>query len=276
MPPAAGLRAHVELSRISGHIVHSTQRLTPGAATAEDQSQHLQKTTWLLSHWDSSLPASLQLGLDGLTADPAAALLHMQRNQLLMLAARPLFFAAVKRSFAERVVTQRSSFELHPQAVQLQSCVSAARQNMRLARHLATLGRRGKLPHSSLQFLMDAAIVLLLHELAADEATPTEEEGEVNTAADVEFVLQRLDEEARVGSVYGRDEAATLRLLRGLLARLKLPMDPGLVPAVMGAEFPQPQFQMGMGEVGESEGVYEDLATWMDGDWPMYDGGYLD
>lgn len=277
MPPAAGLRAHVELARISGHLVHNTHRITPGiAATAEAQSQHLQKLSWLLEQWQTSLPPSLQLSADGLASDPAVGLLHMHRNQLLILAARPLFFAAVKRSFAERVVTQRSSFESHPQAVHLMSCVAAARRNMHLARHLVTLNRRGKLLHAGLHFVFDAAVCLLLHELAADETTPTEDgpgDADASTGADVDFAIQKLQEDAGFGNRLARDSADTLQHLRSLLARLKLPMDPSLVPAVMAPELLQPQMQI---DATGPQGLYDDLATWMDSDWPMYEGGYLE
>lgn len=254
MPPAAGLRAHVDLSRISGHIVDNACRLTPDTATAESQSQHLERTTWMLDQWQVSLPPTLQL-VDGLTSDPACGMLHMQSNQLLILASRPLFFAAVKRSFAERVVTQQSSFESHPQALYLKACVGAAKHNIRLARHLVTLNRRGKLLYSSLHILLDAAIVVLLHELANDETTPTEDNSFNDSAADVDFVMQRLGEEARLGSSYARDAGDTLRSLKGVLTRLKMPLDPGMVAA-----------ESAMGEGGP----YDELTGWMDSDWLLH------
>lgn len=81
MPPADGLRAHVELSRISGHIVCNTYRVSPWDGNT-GPVRNLEEAIRLLDEWSLNLPPSLQLSNTGLSDDPACCLLHMSYNQV--------------------------------------------------------------------------------------------------------------------------------------------------------------------------------------------------
>jgi len=83
MPPADGLRAHVGLSRISGHIVCNTYRIAPWKHTTDGAAKHVDEAMHLLGLWINDLPKCLQLSRsDEMTNDPAVCMLHMAYNQV--------------------------------------------------------------------------------------------------------------------------------------------------------------------------------------------------
>ena len=101
LPPADGLRAHVELSRISGHIVCNTYRVSPWE-NVTDPLRHVEKAIEMLERWKADLPPRLQLLDNVLTDDPACCLLHMGYNQVRL---------ATERCYSEEML----SFEVgHP------------------------------------------------------------------------------------------------------------------------------------------------------------------
>lgn len=81
MPSAAGLKAHVELSRISGDIVCNVYRVSPRERVT-DALRNVERAIGLLEAWKSALPPRLQLFENGLSDDPACCLLHMNYNQV--------------------------------------------------------------------------------------------------------------------------------------------------------------------------------------------------
>jgi hypothetical protein len=83
MPSAAGLRAHVELSRISGHIVCNTYRIAPWKHTSDGAAKHVDEAMHMLGRWINHLPQCLQLAhTEDMTDDPAVCVLHMAYNQV--------------------------------------------------------------------------------------------------------------------------------------------------------------------------------------------------
>ncbi|KPM38004.1 hypothetical protein AK830_g8566 [Neonectria ditissima] len=288
MPPAAGLRAHVELSRISGHIVCNTYRVSPWD-NKTGSVRHFEDAIRMLDKWLEGLPPILQLSSDGLSDDPACCLLHMGYNQLIILAIRPVFFAAVKKTFAERLVTRQSSLNSHPQLSHLRRCVVAAERNIRLARHILALNHPRKLLQAGLHFIFNAAICLMLQQLIHMKGVAPKDPHARDH--DLEFVIARFEEESRVGSNYGRDCAAVLRDLRALVQRLRVPvnqipesarpsesaaltatetMDIGHAwPQKIGSEALQQPVHVEQGHT-----LYEELVSWIDDDWQPY-GAYL-
>ncbi|KAF4426688.1 transcriptional regulatory [Fusarium acutatum] len=81
MPPPDGLKAHVELSRISCHIVCNTYRISP-LVDAVRPVRSLEGEISMLDEWCLKLPPTVQLASNGLSDDPATCLLHMHYNQL--------------------------------------------------------------------------------------------------------------------------------------------------------------------------------------------------
>ena len=282
LPPAAGLAAHVELHRISGYLV-STTSSTSSSAGDESPSNVL----WMLDQWLSSLPASLKLSREGLSDDPAACLLHMGRNELIILALRPLFLAAVKRLFADQhsllqparpsssstttTEMQSSSSSMH----HLSSSVAAAQRIVRLVRHAMSLSRRRKLLHMGLHHLSTAAVCLQLYELVAGPIATSTSSG---SSADIDFAMQTFATEAGAGNPYARDCAETLHNLSLLVSRLRAPVDPRLsaaAAAAMGHEVMDTD-ERGQGAGGAPGGpeLYDELMSWVgNNDFSMFDGG---
>ncbi|KAM5342801.1 hypothetical protein ACJ41O_013767 [Fusarium nematophilum] len=295
MPSADGLRANAELARISGHIVCNTYRISPWEKKPSPV-RNLAEAIGMLDSWRLNLPPSLRLSNNGLSNDPACCLLHMSYNQLIILTIRPVFFAAVKKTFAERLVTRQSSLSSHPQLPQLRQCVTAAEHNIRLARQILALNHPRKLLQAGLHFIFNAAICLMLQELVYNKESPPRDEQA--RGHDLDFVIARFEDESRIGSNYGRDCATVLRDLRVLVQRLTAPVDPHVESARlcntsqpsttydpienrttvdMGQQWPQKVTSEALQQpilVEQGHILYDELVSWMDGDWHSY-GGYL-
>ncbi|RBR14034.1 hypothetical protein FVER53590_04291 [Fusarium verticillioides] len=222
MPPAEGLKAHVELSRISCHIVCNTYRISP-SEDAVRPVRSLEGEISMLDGWCLKLPPTVQLASNGLSDDPATCLLHMHYNQLIILTVRPVFFALVKKSFAEKLVSRQCSLSSHPQLPLLKRCISSAEHNIQLARQILLVNHPRKLLQAGLHFIFNAAIVLMLQQLVED-LCPSSRSEKVRSL-DLDFVIGRFEDESRVGSNYGRDCATVLRDLRVLVQRLPIPVD---------------------------------------------------
>ncbi|KAJ6438752.1 thymidylate kinase [Purpureocillium lavendulum] len=288
MPPAFGLRAHVELSRISGHVVGNTYHGAKGGAGIDAAgARQPDNAIWMLEQWQSSLPPALRLSANGLSNDPAVCMLHMRYNQLLIVAIRPLFFSAVKRAVAERLMAQpppSSATNSEQQLGHLRCCIVAAARNMRLARHSITLNGHRKLLHAGLHFIFNAAVCLILRRLVV---APGEQEDEElrHVQGGVEFAIEKMLEASRTGNSDGRRCAETLRDLGVLVGRLTAPTavtptDPMLAGAgpSMHAGGMAPLLPMTSQElpvpppmpIGEDQVLYDELMTWMGDDWPVY------
>ncbi|KAJ4270561.1 hypothetical protein NW762_002249 [Fusarium torreyae] len=292
MPPADGLRAHVELSRISSHIVCNTYRISP----SDDARpvRNLEADIGMLDDWSLNLPATVQLSNNGLSDDPATCLLHMHYNQLIILTIRPVFFAAVKKSFAEKLVSRQCSLSSHPQLHQLKRCISSAEHNIQLARQILTVNHPRKLLQAGLHFIFNAAIVLMLQHLI-ENLCPSSR-SEKARSLDLDFVIARFEDESRVGSNYGRDCATVLRDLRVLVQRLPIPVDMNAAarPVTM-AQQPSTTYDpianrttVDMGQqwsekltsealqqpalVEQGHMLYNELVSWIDVDWQSYNG----
>ncbi|KAG6273352.1 hypothetical protein E4U49_000722 [Claviceps purpurea] len=273
MPSAVGLRAHVELSRLSGQVVSNTYH---GSKT-EAGSRQPEKAIRMLEQWQSALPPAVRL-TDGLSNDPAACHLHMRYNQLLILAIRPLLLSAVKRAVAGLFVAQNSPMEVKPQNEPLKLCIAAAVRNMALARHVSTLNGDRKTLHAGLHFIFHAAVCLILrplvfkHENLPDDA--------ISAMNDVDYGISKMLEASAKGNTDGRACADTLGELRRLVERLLAPSEQcpllevppslssaaSMVPHLVGTqEGPLPPRPIGNDPV-----LYDEFVTWMGDDWPIY------
>ncbi|TEA19531.1 putative transcriptional regulatory protein [Colletotrichum sidae] len=237
LPPAAGLRAHVELARISGHIVCNTYRVAPYDHHPAGAARHVERALQMLETWLSSLPPTLQLTVNGASTDPACCLLHMNYNQLLVLLVRPIFFVAVKKAFAERYVALERHWNIEHHSPRIRACSDAARRNLYLARWLLKLSGSRKLLQAGLHHVFNAAIILMLEELLPQhQPQPQPQAPPLSPSAesdDVAFAIGVFDEESKTGSNYARDCATVLKDLRSLIQRLRH-APPGIVPVRVG------------------------------------------
>lgn len=85
MPPAIGLRAHVELSKICGYIVCNTYRIAPWERGTISTSALVDNALTQLSGWLGNLPPELQMGRDTRSNDRACCELHMTYNQVCFI-----------------------------------------------------------------------------------------------------------------------------------------------------------------------------------------------
>ncbi|WYZ41135.1 hypothetical protein EsH8_V_000030 [Colletotrichum jinshuiense] len=300
LPPAAGLRAHVQLARISGHIVCNTYRVAPWDHRPGGAARHVDRALQLLESWHSSLPSTLQMSTARPSTDPACCLLHMGYNQLLILVVRPIFFAAVKKAFAKRYITPGRRWDFEHHAGRIRACSEAAHRNLYFARWLLSLGGSRKLLQAGLHYVFNAAIILMLEELLVPYLAPSD------SAADVNFAISVFQEEAKTGSNYAHDCATVLQDLGSLVQNLRLDgqatptaggvidggatSPPGLAPDDVGIAIngttptnagPQEQaFPPGSSghqlQVDEGGALYQELMTWADNnDSQLFSNNYL-
>ncbi|KAL2264338.1 hypothetical protein VTK26DRAFT_6581 [Humicola hyalothermophila] len=233
MPPPDGLRAHVQLCRISDYIVSSSYRAT----------LHVEKALELLQSWHQNLPPSLRLpdpltlfsvdlfsqasafelrGASGFGRDRACWSLHMNYNQLVILCIRPAMLTAVWKAVASIIFNnQPFDIETHPQIGQIRLCSDAARCNLRLGRLTRLHSPRQKLLLPDLHNIFNAAIILTMHQMIFVNLR-TQDLDDLGWATEV------FESEAETGSEYAKDCALVLRDLKYLVHQLRNPIhDPG-------------------------------------------------
>lgn len=288
-PPAMGLVAHVELSKIAGYIVCNAYGIAPSEHRITSTLAQIEHVLKRLSSWLAKLPSPLQMDGNELTNnDRACCELHMAYNQLLILTVRPIFFMAVKKAVAERFINHSWNLENYSQISHIRQCIDAARRNLRLGRWMRDLTQTRKLLSSTLHNIFNAAIILLLYRLLVD----TLDEGD---AMDVLFVIECYDAEARGHNNYAKDCASVLRDLTSLIQQLRnrnlenLSLDSSSSPTPNMAWQVQQQQQQPVAttayDVGfilnpevpvlpvstphTSSALYIELTTWMDQDDPL-------
>lgn len=84
MPPVDALRAHVQLARISDHIVCETFKVAPRHRELTSLAEEIGKATHKLHDWANQLPPALGLFTADYAKDPACRSLHMAYNQVRM------------------------------------------------------------------------------------------------------------------------------------------------------------------------------------------------
>ncbi|KAK0707929.1 hypothetical protein B0H67DRAFT_588925 [Lasiosphaeris hirsuta] len=247
LPPAAGLRAHVELSRISDYIVHSSYRVTQPIEDAPGQAlQHVETAQSLLKEWQQRLPDCLKapqggfspdiLGVDNLSLnlkqdygnardyDRAFCSLHMTHNQLFILTVRPAFLAAVRKVVAGKFLTRFSpsggehpewSVEESSHVQRLRECSESARVNLWLAKRVRMLlSPKEKLLIQELHHVFNAAIILMMHHIVFLNLRTNDPEL-------IDFAISVFNTEASTGSDYAIDCARVLPDLRELAKKLR-------------------------------------------------------
>ncbi|KAK4097737.1 hypothetical protein N658DRAFT_433462 [Parathielavia hyrcaniae] len=246
LPSPAGLRAHVELCKISDYIVYSSYREAGLPDLLTKATVRVGKALEMLRKWRADLPPSLQLPADPLTLlpvdiftmaasfgqDPAGLLtgaavfgrdracwsLHMSYNQLLILAIRPAMLMAVWKAVAS-IVCDDLPFDMenHPHLEPIRACSDAARRNLRLGRLMRLHSPRQKLLLPDMHNIFNAAIVLTMHQMIFVNLRTQDLD-------DVGWTIEVFDAEAETGSEYARDCARVLHDFKYLAQRLRNPI----------------------------------------------------
>ncbi|KAL5119392.1 hypothetical protein ACEQ8H_002661 [Pleosporales sp. CAS-2024a] len=213
LPSCEGLLAHIELSRISNHIVCETYRIASRNCKPGGSADDIDIALDMLQGWQSNLPSSLQMPEDAERFDPACCILHMAHNQLVVLTTRPLFFATVKRIVAQLSIHGDHLAEEPRQIAHMLTCSNAAHRNLLLAQRLVASSIRPL--QAGLHFIFNGAVILLLRRLVrytlnidfdnsdarSTSSTATEEDHEPG----IQFAVKTFEEEAKTGTNYSRD-----------------------------------------------------------------------
>jgi hypothetical protein len=260
LPSSAGLRAHVELCKISDYIVYSSYREAGLPDLLTNATVRVGKALEMLSKWRENLPDALRLPSDPLTLIPvdlftqaasfgqgpaslltgaasfgqdrACWALHMSYNQLVILAVRPAMLMAVWKAVASIVcIDQPFDIEImHSQIEPIRACSDAARRNLRLGRLMCLQSPRQKLLLGDLHNIFNAAIVLTMHQMVFVNLR-TQDLDDVGWASEV------FETEAKTGNEYAKDCARVLQDLKYLAQQLRNPIhDPDTKHVLMSGE----------------------------------------
>lgn len=275
LPPAAGLKAHISLSRISGQIVSSQlYHPSPWRQSGDDSVLSTDTAISMLDQWLHSLPQSLRLSPEGLSNDAATCMLHMHHNQLNILALRPSLLSMVKNSLLPQSPSSSVHSNIPPSYAR--DCLAAAERNMRLGRHVATLHRPRRLLHTGLHFIFNAVLCFFLQSLTASA-----DDGSSAAAREVKFAIELFDREAQTGNMYGMTCSRVLQELQSLAARVQnrsaTPMDVDQVFEEIGQSPAWHALSSSSasegGPVPESSGdaaLFDEVVSWMEKDWAAY------
>jgi hypothetical protein len=277
MPSCAGLRAHVELARISGYIVCETFRIAPRSRDADRSATSIDTAMTMLQTWQIQLPHILQLPDSLSHPDPSCCILHMAHNQLILLTTRPTFFAAVKQAVAQRVVRSGNPTDQHSQQLHVRVCLAAASRNLFLAQRIMSSSR---IFQAGLHFIFNAAVILLLNRIMTVQDTQGESTNHgIPTAPtndqlepSIQFAIQTFEDEARTGTNYPKDCCKVLQDLRALTDRYMVSRYPILDQKKITDEVQPAQTDLTLGfttahqQMGEPDGIYDEMMTWVQSD----------
>ncbi|KLU86080.1 hypothetical protein MAPG_05099 [Magnaporthiopsis poae ATCC 64411] len=284
LPSSAGLRAHIALAKISGHIVCNTYRIArhtwTDANPATREASHVDKAMEMLSDWLGNLPNDLRMSYETFSKDRSLCTLHMSHNQLLILTIRPIFLNAVKKAVADRFLTQswpeRGQAALSPQhqhPSDVSSPMSYARivrppfrtrsagiedshPRIRLFRECSEAARRNLRLGRWLAQISPGSKLLLLDMHGVFNATIMLLLHQIafvdlrpDDVTDIAFGLEAFGREAAAGDMYATDCLHVMQDLASLVSQLRAHMFTD-VPHT-----PSPQFGPAVTVAGAASGV---------------------
>ncbi|QYS95266.1 Zn(2)-C6 fungal-type domain-containing protein [Trichoderma simmonsii] len=203
-PSPIGLRAHIDLAKISRYIVCNVYRIAPSDQSSTTSLQHVEHALSLLQQWLASLPPTLQINDQQLTKDRACLVLHLMYHQDIILTTRPIFFAATKKILADRFLSQKThkdraeDYQGDLYMACVGHCLDAARENIRLGRLIRDASPRQRLTHQEAHAVFNAALIILMQQLASPQSDSAESD-------DVAFAIEVFQQEARLGNNFGLD-----------------------------------------------------------------------
>lgn len=282
MPPSAGLRAHVELARISGYIVCEIFEIAPRHRGSGYTISNIDKVLTMLEAWQSMLPSTLQPTFDWSRAGPASYNLHMAKNQLIILTTRPIFLAAVKQAVAARYHQGYWSVDQHPQAMHIRACSKTAYRNVVMGRNLNNIMRSVQ---AGLHFIFNATVILLLNRIVISipkrqdysvgtRSTSSEPDDHDHTS-EIAIAIEIFEYESKAaGTHYPKDCYRVLLDLKALVDRYLSqpagrPLPQNNTGSVRGAatlhnsteRYPQPE-----PDQHEDHSMSREMTTWKQGD----------
>ncbi|KAK4173064.1 hypothetical protein QBC36DRAFT_336580 [Triangularia setosa] len=237
-PSPIGLRAHLELSRITHRIIYNGLRKQSDGKNPDDgkirAEAHVKRSLKTLERWLKDLPPALQLPKrihedlhlpDGwgrrfevppaFGRDRARWALHMSYNQLIILAVRPVLLTAVRKAIASLVSTGKL-FNIYDNALvdEIRRCTDAAQSNLRLGCLMRDHSPHGRLLVQDLHHIFNAAVFLTMYQLVFVNIR-------TQLVADVDWAIEVFKQEQETGCAYAKDCFEVLRDLRFLVSELR-------------------------------------------------------
>lgn len=216
MPPSVGIRANIELARISGYIVCETYGIAPRCPKTTGSEASIDVALRMLRDWETRLPLVLQIPDDQTLLDPACCTMHMGYNQLIILTTRPIFFAVVRKVVAQRFFSEFADSQNHLHKNHFVLCTEAAQRNLELARLLQSTNQNWL--QSGLHFLFNAAVILLLNRIGSvwEGEVGSDQDAESSHTAEIGFAIHIFEQEAKTGTNFPRDCCKVLQDLKAL------------------------------------------------------------
>lgn len=219
----------MKLSQISQAITYDNffrnQPRQPGQVSAAARvTQDLRR----LSDWKAELPEALDLKRDPLGTitlpdqpfsgaqqdeiersqknalaifggDRAVLSLHMTYNQLIIVAIRPAYLAAVQKVIAS-LADVDGVYDLHEDSLYnaLQLCTEAAQRNLRLGWVVQQQSPRNRLLVPDLHHIFNAALVLIMHQIVSRNFR-------VTYSYEIDWATDVFKQEAQLGSPFAED-----------------------------------------------------------------------
>jgi hypothetical protein len=164
LPPADGLRAHIELSRVTHYIAANVYGVSKHTAEPRSTALCVHKTLHMLKQWELELPPALRYRSDILNQDRAVFDLQVAANHLKVLAVRSWLFDSVKNDTMSICLRgHREPDVLHQEEIAL--AIEAARQTININRQLQQHSNETHLVHTVIHHIFNAALALELHRI---------------------------------------------------------------------------------------------------------------
>lgn len=212
LPPADGLYAYTELSKITHYIAANVYGVSKHTAEPRSTALCIHKALHMLKQWEHDLPTALRYQPDFPEQDLAAYDLQMTANHLKLLAVRAWLFQSVKNVTANLCLHGRRDVDfLHREEIEL--AIVAARQTISILRQLGHLQKQGNVVHTVIHHAFNAALALELYQILGFE----------NSAADREaiaFVTSLLRKQLGSNKPFSSDCAGVLSDFACMIGRL--------------------------------------------------------
>lgn len=213
LPPPDGLRAHIELSRITHYIAANVYGVSKHTAEPHSTALCIHKALHMLKEWENELPTTLRYQPGNLQQDMAAYDLQMAANHLKVLAVRPWIFDSVKAVTASICLDgPRDADLLHVEEIDL--AIAAARQTIALIRQLDHVRNKTSVIYTAIHHAFNAALALELYRILS----PSEQ---ASDGDDISLVTVLLAKQLGGNRPFATDCAEVLSDLACMVGKLR-------------------------------------------------------
>ncbi|KAK4228688.1 high-affinity nicotinic acid transporter [Podospora fimiseda] len=230
LPPPHGLIGHIKLARLQHVIVHEgfkasrqqnaagqdgfaatrikrdllsldtfTKSLHPSCALEMDPIDITLTNKHILGATEEELELEQRESLEKFPSDRGLLALQMSLQQLMIVAVRPAYLAAVQKAIAS-IAEVDNDFDLDedPLAPAIEMCTRAAQRNLRLAWLMQQNSPGRKLLLPDLHHIFNAALILIMHQIITSNYR-------VSIKSEIDWAYDLFTFEASLGSRFAED-----------------------------------------------------------------------